>query len=81
MLWKSVTHLQSQLFRFDNVNGDSKQLEFLTGLNGDTWDRLLRFLGVRSQHNVLSRLSAASEVKGKKVEAGRGRVCALSLED
>ena len=78
---KNVTHLKSQLFRFGNVKGDSKQLEFLTGLNVEAWDNLWEFLDVRSQKDILSSKSAASEVTGRKIDGGSGPGFVLTLED
>ena len=43
-----VMHLRSQLIQFDNMKADSKQLEFLTSLNRETWQRVWDFLGAHS---------------------------------
>ena len=47
-----LRHLKSQLFRFDNIRHDSKQIEFLTGLTRKSWDCLWQFLEP-SEENIL----------------------------
>ena len=38
VLRKEIAALQSQLFRFESIARDSKELEFLTGLSKERWD-------------------------------------------
>ena len=58
-LSQDVKLLKTQQFRFDNIKNDSKQLEFFTGLNRETWDCLWGFLGVSSSRDILSAKAAA----------------------
>jgi len=45
-------HLGSQLFRYDNIKRDEEQLEFLTGLNKESWDSLWELLGIESNKDI-----------------------------
>ena len=80
-LSQDVKLLKTQQFRFDNIKDDSKQLEFFTGLNRETWDCLWGFLGVSSSRDILSAKAAASEKKGRKILPGSGRKFSLAVED
>ena len=71
-----IVAVKSQLFRFEDVKEDSEQLEFLTGLNEETWDCLWQFLDVTSNKDILSAKSAATE---KREERKRNEVVVSSL--
>ena len=72
--------LESQVYRFENVKKDDKQLRFCTGLSSTMWTNLWDFLQP-SPANMLSSRSAATESQGRQRSVGAGVRSALSLED
>ena len=72
--------LKSQVFRYENIKEDRRQLLFLTGLTPEMWFALWSFIKP-SRENIISAKSAASEARGRVNTAGAGRKSVLSLED
>lgn len=79
-LMAEVLLLKSQLFRYDNIKHDGKQLAYLTGLSPGNWDLLWNFLKV-SDENILSQSASRTSLKGRRIAKGSGRKSTLSLED
>ena len=72
--------LKSQVFRYENIKEDRRQLLFLTGLTPEMRFALWSFIKP-SRENIISAKSAASEARGRVNTAGAGRKSVLSLED